>query len=72
MFFAGKESWCPAFVNYSRSWIVVTLPGLALIQLCCATSNFPLNGPITPTSSGSNWWEQWGGKFTNAIPISLG
>jgi len=54
LFFAGKEARRAAFVNYARSWIVVILPGLAVIHLCCATRNFHLNGPINPTSSGSN------------------
>ena len=53
IFFAGKEAYCAAFVNYARSWVVVILPGLAVIHLCCAMHNFSLNGPITPTSSGS-------------------
>ena len=69
VFFAVKEAWYTVFVNDPRSWIVTTLPGLAVIQSCCATCNFPLNGPITPTSSGCNRWQQWGRKVTYVITI---
>lgn len=38
-------------VNYAILWIVVVLPGLAVMQSLCATHNFALNGPMTPTSN---------------------
>ena len=63
IFFAEKEAWYAAFVNDARSWIVITLPGLAVIQSCCATYSFLLHDPITPTFSGCNQWEQWGEKL---------
>ena len=55
IFFAVKEAWYAAFVNDARSWIVIILPGLAVIQQSCTTRNYPLNGLITHTTfSGCN------------------
>jgi len=71
IFFAEKEALYAAFVNDARSWIVITLPGLAVIKSCCAMCNFLLHGPITPSSSGCSQWEQWGRKATKVIPFSL-
>jgi len=58
-----------AFVNDARSWTVITLRGLAVIQSRFVTCNFPLSGPTTPTPSGCNRWQQGGGKVTNVITI---
>ena len=43
-----------------RSKIVIVLPGLFLIHVCCSGSQIFLRGPNNVRSSSCNLWEQCG------------
>ena len=52
------------------SKIVIVLPGLFLIHVCCSGPQIFLRGPNTVRSSGCNLWEQCGGNDRRTTPLS--
>jgi hypothetical protein len=50
-----------------RSWILIPLPLLTIIQSFCATAYFVLKGPLTAISRDCMWCVQCGGEVTRHI-----